>query len=80
MAIAKNRGWILLSGDGSLREAAIKEKVEYHGSLWIYDRLIEQKLIFKECRIEFLTKLYEVVESKKRRLPLSEIIKRINEI
>ena len=80
LTIAKNRGWILLSGDGSLREASIKEKVECHGSLWIYDQLIEQELISKECRKEFLTKLYEAVESKKRRLPLSEITKRINEI
>ena len=39
LAIAKSRGWILLSGDGKLREAASEESVECHGTLWIYQML-----------------------------------------
>ena len=35
----KNRGWILLTGDGHLRKAAELEKVRCHGIIWFLDQL-----------------------------------------
>lgn len=37
-AIAENRGWALLTGDGGLRRLAAECRVEFHGVLWICDQ------------------------------------------
>ncbi len=41
LALAKERAWLLLTGDGQLRELAAGEKVECHGVLWLLDRMEE---------------------------------------
>src|SRR5690349_21419329 len=41
LALAKERAWLLLTGDGPLRELADGEKVECHGLLWLLDMLEE---------------------------------------
>lgn len=40
LALAKDRRWPLLSGDGHLREVAEAENVEIHGTLWLVERMI----------------------------------------
>lgn len=40
-AIARSRRWTLLTGDGSLRELAIAEKVDMHGVLWLFDQFAD---------------------------------------
>lgn len=35
----------LLTNDGSLRKAAIQEKIPVHGTLWILDEMVERKII-----------------------------------
>lgn len=37
LALAKERQWLLLTGDGRLREVAGAEEVECHGVLWLID-------------------------------------------
>jgi hypothetical protein len=37
LALAKERQWLLLTGDGKLRELARGEDVECHGVLWLLD-------------------------------------------
>jgi uncharacterized protein YacL len=37
LTLAKNRRWLLLTGDGALRELAGAEQVECHGVLWLID-------------------------------------------
>jgi predicted nucleic acid-binding protein len=37
LALAKERQWLLLTGDGQLRELAGGEDVECHGVLWLLD-------------------------------------------
>lgn len=39
LALAKERAWLLLTGDNQLRELATTEKVECHGLLWLLDML-----------------------------------------
>jgi predicted nucleic acid-binding protein len=41
LALAKERKWVLLTGDGQLRELAVGENVECHGVLWLLD-IIEE--------------------------------------
>ena len=77
LAIAIKRKWILLTGDGLLRKAAVDEKIECHGSIWIYDQLIMEKKISKSCYNQCLLKLLDLVNLGKRRLPIEELVKRI---
>jgi len=39
LALAKERKWLLLTGDGQLRELAGGENVECHGVLWLLDMM-----------------------------------------
>jgi hypothetical protein len=39
LALAKERQWVPLTGDGRLRELAGAEKVEWHGVLWLIDMM-----------------------------------------
>jgi predicted nucleic acid-binding protein len=41
LALAKERQWLLLTGDAKLRELAGGEKVECHGVLWLLDIMEE---------------------------------------
>jgi predicted nucleic acid-binding protein len=41
LALAKEREWPLLTGDGDLRELAMVENVECHGVLWLLDIMEE---------------------------------------
>ena len=60
LAIAKNRGLVLLTGDSSLRKAAEKEGVKVMGTIGILDQLYGNDAItVKEYR-ECLTKLTEL--------------------
>lgn len=45
LALAQERHWSLLTGDGQLRELATLENVECHGVLWLLDRLEEERTI-----------------------------------
>lgn len=41
LALARERNWMLLTGDRQLRELARAEAVECHGVLWLLDRMEE---------------------------------------
>jgi len=41
LALAKERQWLLLTGDGQLRDLAGGEDVECHGVLWLMDLMQE---------------------------------------
>ena len=78
LSIAIKRNWILLTGDGNLRKAAIEEKVQCHGTIWIYDELLRAGKISKKSYKENLKKLLNLTVAGQRRLPLEELMKRIN--
>ncbi|MDD2402258.1 MAG: hypothetical protein PHI90_04335 [Clostridia bacterium] len=77
MAIAKNRNYILLTGDGNLRKVALAEGVMVRGTLWIFDELFSNGYLTK---IEYLQYLKEIKKYNGRqiRLPSVEIQKRID--
>ena len=76
LAVAKLRGIILLSGDGALRKAALSEKVEVHGTIWIVDRLLEEACV---SQADYRSMLLDLLNhcGKDRYLPISEIQKRL---
>ena len=45
LGLAKERNWTLLSGDGRLRDAAEKENVEVHGTIWILERMVRSNIL-----------------------------------
>ena len=78
LAIAKCRSWILMTGDKPLRNAAQTENVECHGLLWIYDELHRLNKISAEIYKEAMEALVISVQEGKSRLPMDEIMKRLN--
>lgn len=76
LAIAKTRGYILLTGDKALRKAAEKENVEVHGTLWIFDELTQTGTITEDEYFNFMMALKKHNGSTIR-LPAAEIEKRI---
>ncbi len=57
---AKKLDAMLLTGDGKLRKSAEKDKVEVHGTLWIFDELIKQNEIAKSIAAQKLKELMEL--------------------
>lgn len=70
---AMDNGYILLTGDAKLRSAAAKMDVEVHGIFYVFDNIVEQKLLSKQNAVDKLKELALL----NPRLPMSEIDKRI---
>ena len=70
---AKQLNCPLLTGDAKLKNEAIDQGVEVHGSLWVIRIIVEQKIITAETGIAFLEKLKIIND----RLPIEEIEKMI---
>lgn len=68
LALALNRGWILVSGDGALRDAAEQEGCEVHGTLWLMQLMVEHGVITWE---EAVVRV-EAMRKAGRRLPKLE--------
>lgn len=79
LAIAKNRGIVLLTGDGPLRKAAQAEGVRVMGTIGVLDQLYEGKLIEKQEYVHCLEKLMQY-NGGKIRLPEKELKSRIEKI
>lgn len=75
MYAQKTKGCSILTGDRLLRETAQKVGLEVHGILFIFDTLVEHGMLPDPLAAELLGKLY----SFNKRLPSSEIEKRINQ-
>lgn len=74
LALAKQGGYVLLSGDAALRKLARAENVECHGVLWILDLLEETQLLPLAVLAHRLTVLSE---HPRCRLPRPEILLRL---
>lgn len=77
LAIAKVRGWILLTGDKPLRKAAAKEGVECHGTIWVYDQLRNQNKMTEAEYNLIIESLIKAVKNGQCRLPINELQNRI---
>ena len=72
LAIAKCRGFVLMTGDGALRKAAQSEGVSVTGTIGILDKLLDEEKInlkeYRECLISLIKE-----NGREVRLPLNEL-------
>ena len=73
LAMARSRGMVLLTSDGKLRKAALREGVETHGSLWVLDLLCKHGLI----GVGRYRRALRMMQREGRRLPKAEVRKRL---
>ncbi len=69
LALAKQEQCPLLTGDAKLREAAIQENIEVHGTLWIMERLFLTRVL----NTREAAHAYEKMRQDKRRLPWDQV-------
>ena len=74
LALAQTRLWILLSGDGPLRQLAIKEAVECHGLFWLLDEMYNAGVTSVRELHDGLT---AISQHRRCRLPKPEIRRRL---
>lgn len=76
--IANQLGACVLSSDKTLRNCAKNRAIEYHGMVWIFDRLVDTSLL---SRKEAATKLEKLAEEnftfRNNRVLMAEIQKRL---
>lgn len=79
LAIAKKRNIVLLTGDGALRKAAMRENVSVLGTIGILDKLFEGNYIQQE---EYQYCLSELMKHNgaEVRLPSAELRKRLENL
>jgi hypothetical protein len=74
LALAKTRGFVLLTGDASLRDLSAAEQVECHGVLWVLDRMFSEETVSTRTLHEGLT---AIAAHPRCRLPKPEIAARL---
>ena len=74
LVLAQTRSWILLSGDGELRQLAADETVECHGVLWLLDQMHDADVVSIRQLYDGLT---AIAEHPRCRLPRPEIRRRL---
>ena len=79
LAIAKQNGYMLLTGDKQLRLAAEIEGVVVRGTLWILDEILKGALISKDTYRRCINDLKRF-NGQKIRLPDAELRKRLEEL
>ena len=77
LSIAKERNWVLLTGDKNLFKAADVVGAEWHGTLWVLDELLAHQKINPQVYHSAMKDLLKAVKDKKCRLPKDEIEKRL---
>jgi len=80
LSIAMTRGWMLLSGDKALRNAAEAESVVCRGTIWVYDELLALGRISKADYAKAMEDLLKAVEQGKCRLPRTELESRMKRL
>ena len=79
LAIAKHRGLVLMTGDATLRKAALSEGVSVMGTIGLLDTLYEDGKITSEEYRECLLLLVKV-NGREVRLPMAELQNRLDKI
>lgn len=71
--LAKYLECALLTGDNKLRKIVQNDNIEVHGILYLFDKMLEHKIMDNETAIDKLQSLFSI----NSRLPKEEIVKRI---
>ena len=75
LALAKQNGWTLLTGDGPLRELAKAEGVDCHGVLWLLDEFETQGAA---THVQLHAGLEKISSHPRCRLPKQEVASRLS--
>ena len=70
---ARENNYILLTGDRKLRSVSSLDGVEVHGTIYIFDKMVEHKVLTPAIAADKLELLYSI----NHRLPKSDIDQRI---
>jgi len=73
-ALAEQRQWILITGDGALRQMALGHGLEVHGVLWLCDRFEEHAVVSTGTLHAGLTGMSS---HPRCRLPVAEVTSRL---
>ena len=65
----------VLSSDKTVRNCAKNKDIEYHGMIWIFDKLVETNILSKKHAVLKLEKLVETNFIFQNNKPLTEEIK-----
>lgn len=76
LALARQEGCPLLTGDMRLRQTAEDLGVGVRGTLWLVEELVRQRIITAESA----RRAYTLMETSGRRLPWSEALRRLNDL
>jgi hypothetical protein len=74
VALAQERGWMLLTGDGALRAAAEVARLDCRGFFWLFDLVEAAKLVSSDV---LATSLEKLSSHPRCRLPAREMAKRL---
>lgn len=74
-ALASQRRWTLLTGDGALRSYASSRQVQVHGVLWVIDELQVNAVLERD---QLFMALKTIGEHPRCRLPRVEIERRLS--
>lgn len=74
LALAKQEACPLVTGDRDLRDAAKNEGVELHGTLWLVERMIDEKLI----TVGRAKEAFDMMKNDQRRLPWNKVKQLLN--
>lgn len=69
LTYSKNNGYVLLTGDGKLRKAALSEGVEVHGSIYVISQMVEHHILSELQAAEIL----ETLKNNNQRLPKGQL-------
>ena len=67
--LAVSREALLLTGDGRLRTESSARRIEYHGSLWILEQLVEEEILEPIIAAQKLEYLQSLSGEQRRFLP-----------
>lgn len=76
LALAKQTDRTLLTGDGKLRTAAAKERVEVRGTLWLMEEMHHAALI----TVEQMAQAYDIMRQFERRLPWNQVSRQLRRL
>ena len=75
LVLARSEDGVLMTGDGTLRDAARAEGIEVHGTLWVVDHLVHTETV----RPNEAAHALQLMMEGDRRLPPAEVNRRIRE-
>ncbi len=73
LVLARVQAALLLTGDRHLRQAAEREGVQVHGTLWLLDELVERSVLAPAEAVKALL----LMKEERRRLPADEVERRL---